>query len=86
MLFNRRLLKARINAYPFPKGEDIQKKLTIIREWQASLQHTDIMKTKETALQGLFLQKFFCEVLEYRMQMEGERVASQPTSYNRRRC
>ena len=49
----------------FPTGEKAQKIAKIIEGWQKSLKDSDLSKTKETGIQGLFLQAFFNEILGY---------------------
>jgi type I restriction-modification system DNA methylase subunit len=72
MLFHKKLLKNAMTQYKFPVGEVFEQHKNIIKNWQTSLRNSDLEKTKETAIQGLFLQKFFCDILGYVSQVDGE--------------
>lgn len=60
-IFNRKLLNRRLQNVP-----DIEKKLTIIKNWKYSIEHSDLSKTKEEAIQGDFLTAFFTDILGYK--------------------
>ena len=72
MLFNKRLLKSSMHQFEFPCDDALTKIQKIISGWQTALKDSDLEKTKETSIQGLFLQKFFAEILGYVSQVEGE--------------
>lgn len=71
MLFNKKLLDSAIKQFDFPDGEHLATIQKIIAGWQKSLKNSNLEKTKETSVQGLFLQKFFGEILGYASQVEG---------------
>lgn len=71
MLFNKKLLQNEINNFEFPSGERLEKIQKVINGWQTSLKESDLEKTKEKSIQGLFLLKFFNEILGYATQIEG---------------
>ncbi len=71
-LFNKRFLRNAIHAFDFPTGQTLERKLAVISTWQKSLKDSDLEKTKETSIQGAFLQKFFENLLDYTSQFEGK--------------
>ena len=64
-IFNPKLLKARLDAFPEAGIPDLQKKRTRIANWQYSIENSDLSKTKETAVQGMFFEQIFDGVLGY---------------------
>ena len=52
-IFNPKLLKARLDAFFDSDIPDLQKKRTRIKNWQFSIENSDLSKTKETAVQGM---------------------------------
>jgi hypothetical protein len=72
-LFNSRLLRERMQRFSFPAGGEFKKKINVIAKWQKSLRDRDLSKTKEISIQGLFLSKFFGEVLGYTTQADGKK-------------
>lgn len=58
-LFNKRILKERINRFSFPSGNHQKIISKIINGWQIALSQHDLEKTKEKSVQGEFLLKFF---------------------------
>ena len=82
-LINPKILQNRLTSFDFPTGEKAQKISKIIDGWQKSLKDSDLSKTKETGIQGLFLQAFFNEILGYTVQTSGEsewNLLQHPTS------
>src|SRR5690242_14857261 len=82
-LFNQKLLRERIARFDFPSGEKAAQIEQIIANWQYSLRDSDLSKTKEIGVQGLFLIKFFEEVLGYASQVAGKsewNLIQHPTS------
>ncbi|MBO6036373.1 MAG: N-6 DNA methylase, partial [Acetobacter sp.] len=73
-LLNQKLLKSRIEKFHFPENEKRQKIEKIISAWQKSFKESDLSKAKETSLQGKFFAKFFCEILGYTTQDDGNEV------------
>ena len=71
-LFNKRFLRNAVHAFDFPSGEALSEKLAIVATWQKSLKDSDLERTKESAIQGAFLQRFFTDLLDYTSQFEGE--------------
>lgn len=70
-LFNQRLLRSALHTFAFPADELLTAKLHMVTTWQKSLKDSNLEKTKETAIQGAFLQKFFADILDYTSQFEG---------------
>src|SRR6266567_2529578 len=68
-LFNQKLCRERIARFDFPTGEKAAEIEKIIAGWQYALKDRDLSKTKEKSVQGLFLIKFFEEVLGYASQV-----------------
>ncbi|MBR2124709.1 MAG: N-6 DNA methylase [Acetobacter sp.] len=73
-LLNQKLLKSCIEKFHFPENEKRQKSEKIISAWQKSFKESDLSKAKETSLQGKFFAKFFCEILGYTTQDDGNEV------------
>lgn len=69
-LFSEKYLNNQFIALQFDSNEQREEKLTIIKKWQASIANGAINKSKETALQGLFFQQFFVELLGYNNQKD----------------
>ncbi len=69
-LFNPKILQQRLAAFDFPTGEKSQQIAKGITGWQTALKDRDLAKTKEKTIQGLFLQKFFGEILGYTLVSE----------------
>ena len=74
VLINQKLLKSCVEKYSFPDGEKRQRIDEIISAWQTAFKDHDLSKAKETSLQGKFFSKFFCEILGYTMQDDGQEV------------
>src|SRR5258708_3216046 len=70
-LFNPKILRQRLTNFDFPTGEQAQDIAKNIAGWQTALRDRDLSKTKEKTIQGLFLQKFFGEILGYTLLTEG---------------
>jgi hypothetical protein len=70
-LFNQKLCRERIARFDFPSGEKAAQIDKIIASWQYALRDSDLSKTKEKSVQGLFLIKFFEELLGYTSQVTG---------------
>lgn len=82
-LINPKILQQRFANFDFPSGELAQKIDKNITGWQTALKDRDLGKTKEKSVQGLFLQKFFSEILGYTPNAEGEgewNLIQHPTS------
>src|SRR5688500_17964246 len=82
-LINPKILQQRLSNFDFPTGEHAQKIAKNIIGWQTALKDRDLSKTKEKSVQGLFLQKFFGEILGYTTSAEGEgewNLIQHPTS------
>lgn len=65
VIFNKKILNNKLNNL---KIEDIPNwvdRIKKINGWKKSIENSNINKTKEKHLQGLFFQNFFCEVLGY---------------------
>src|SRR5260370_37956168 len=75
-LFNQKLSRERIARFDFPTGEKAAQIEKIIANWQYSLKDRNLSKTKEKSIQGLFLIKFFEEILGYSSQ------ATSPEEWN----
>jgi hypothetical protein len=70
-LINAKILQQRFANFDFPSGEKAKFIAKNIAGWQAALKDRDLAKTKEKGVQGLFLQKFFGDILGYTTQAEG---------------
>ena len=68
-LFNQKLCRERIARFDFPTGEKAAQIEKIIANWQLALRDRDLSKTKEKSVQGLFLIKFFEDILGYSSQV-----------------
>jgi hypothetical protein len=64
-LINPKVLEQRLVNFDFPTGEKANRITKNIIGWQTALKDRDLTKTKEKSVQGLFLQKFFGEILGY---------------------
>ncbi len=71
-LFNQKLCRERIARFNFPTEEKAKQIQKIISDWQYSLKDSDLSSTKEIAVQGFFLTKFFEEVLGYSSPVAGK--------------
>jgi type I restriction-modification system DNA methylase subunit len=71
-LFNQKLCRDRITRFDFPNGEKAAQIEKILSGWQNSLRDGDLSKTKEKSIQGLFLIRFFEEVLGYSSQVASQ--------------
>lgn len=74
VLINQKLLKSRIEKFNFPENEKRKKINNIISAWQTAFKNSDLSNAKETSLQGKFFAKFFCEILGYTMQDDGNEI------------
>ena len=74
LLFNQKLLKIAIEKFAYPIGNKRKRIDGIIHSWQTAFRDHDLSMAKETSLQGKFFSKFFCEILGYTMQDDGEEV------------
>jgi hypothetical protein len=57
-LINPKTLQNRLTSFDFPTGEKAQKIARTIIGWQIALKDSDLKKTKETEIQGVFLIAF----------------------------
>lgn len=73
-LLNQKLLKSCVEKFNFPENQKRQRIDEIISAWQTAFKDHDLSKAKETSLQGKFFSKFFCEILGYTMQDDGQEV------------
>ncbi|MBR1618770.1 N-6 DNA methylase [bacterium] len=73
-LINQKLLKSCVEKFNFPDNNKRQRIDEIISAWQTAFKDHDLSKAKETSLQGKFFSKFFCEILGYTMQDDGQEV------------
>ena len=73
-LLNQKLLKSCVEKFNFPDNNKRQRIDEIISAWQTAFKDHDLSKAKETSLQGKFFSKFFCEILGYTMQDDGQEV------------
>ncbi len=71
-LINQKILRDRIAQFYFPTGEKATKLREIISNWQSALTDADLSTTKEKSAQGLFLLKFFNELLGYNTQADNQ--------------
>lgn len=73
-LLNQKLLKSCVEKFNFSDSNKRQRIDEIISAWQTAFKDHDLSKAKETSLQGKFFSKFFCEILGYTMQDDGQEV------------
>ena len=71
-LFNKRILKQRLEHFTFPSGNKQKDIIRIIKGWQIALTERDLEKTKEKSIQGEFLIKFFESILGYSTHSSGK--------------
>src|SRR5689334_5957563 len=81
-LVNPKILQKRLANFDFPTGDRAKKIANRIAGWQAALKDHDLNKTKETEIQGVFLQRFFGEILGYVQDAEApeRNLIQHPTS------
>ena len=65
ILFNRKILDKYLFAYKNEQISDYEAKLAEMLKWKASVEKSDLQKTKETSVQGKFLESVFEKVLGY---------------------
>lgn len=73
-IFNKKFLRSAIDKFLFPADEKKIRIEKIIQNWQTAFREHDLSMAKETSLQGKFFSKFFCEILGYTMQDDGEKI------------
>src|SRR5215211_3196603 len=73
-LINSKILAKRFATFDFPTGDHAQQIERVLAGWQKALKDHDLERTKETSIQGQFLQKFFGEILGYTLQTEGNNI------------
>ena len=73
-IFNKKFLQSAIDKFLFPADEKKIRIEKIIQNWQTAFREHDLSMAKETSLQGKFFSKFFCEILGYTMQDDGEKI------------
>ena len=65
ILFNRKILNRYLESYHTENIIDYQKKHEEILKWKKSVENSDLKRTKETSVQGLFLNSILAQVLGY---------------------
>lgn len=71
-IFNKRLLDSKLHNFKLPDNYDKEKAIKHIRDLQHFLKN-EASRTKETAIQGLFLQRIFEDILKYDSQLSGKK-------------
>lgn len=69
MIFNRKILRSKLNNINLEDIPNWKNKIDKIGKWKFSIDNSDLNKTKERQLQGKFLLDFFCDILDYKSQI-----------------
>jgi type I restriction-modification system DNA methylase subunit len=64
-LFNNKILENRLKNYADADITDFERKFSVMQRWKKSIDNSDLLKTKETSVQGQFLSQIFGDVLGY---------------------
>ncbi|ALF09542.1 Eco57I restriction-modification methylase domain-containing protein [Parageobacillus thermoglucosidasius] len=64
-IFNQKFLNDQLKHFSLTDIPDFEKKWKIIKNWNYSLEESNLSKTKEESLQGEFLNAIFTKVLDY---------------------
>jgi Eco57I restriction-modification methylase/TaqI-like C-terminal specificity domain len=64
-IFNQKFLNDQLKHYSLTDIPDFEKKWKIIKNWNYSLEESNLSRTKEESLQGEFLNAIFTKVLDY---------------------
>lgn len=72
-IFNRKYLSRQFESFKIDEIENIKKRHKIIKNWNYSLEQSNLEKTKEESIQGDFLNQLFTEVLGYKNRI-GEKL------------
>lgn len=64
-IFSDKYLETKAVGFDVLKVKDIEKKLEIVRDWQAGISSKRILNAKEEELQSAFLYRFFGDILGY---------------------
>ncbi|WP_421385548.1 Eco57I restriction-modification methylase domain-containing protein (plasmid) [Bacillus salacetis] len=64
-IFNKKLLKEQLESYSIADISNFENKWQLIKNWNYSLEKSNLSKTKEESLQGEFLTAIFTNVLDY---------------------
>ena len=70
-IFKEKLLKGYLDAFHLENIESIDEKWKIMKKWQNVYKKGVLHRTKETAVQGLFLSQVFGDVLGYKTFVDG---------------
>lgn len=70
-IFKEKLLKGYLDAFHLENMESIDEKWKIMKKWQNVYKKGVLHRTKETAVQGLFLSQVFGDVLGYKTFVDG---------------
>jgi hypothetical protein len=71
ILLNRKILDKYLTAYESDRISDYGNKRDEMLKWKTSIEKSDLHKTKETSVQGKFLESVFEKVLGYSTFLEG---------------
>ena len=71
ILFNRKILDKYLSSHTNEQLTDYERKRTEMSKWKKSVENSDLKKTKETSVQGKFLESVFEKVLGYATFLEG---------------
>ena len=70
-LFNRRILDKYLAVFSSEQIIDYERKHAEMLKWKTAIEKSDLQKTKETTVQGKFLESVFEKVLGYSTFLEG---------------
>lgn len=68
-IFNKKILNNKLQNIRIDDIPRWIEKIELINRWKKSIDNSDLNRTKEKQLQGLFLKDFFCEILGYKNQI-----------------
>jgi type I restriction-modification system DNA methylase subunit len=64
-IFSDKYIESKAAGFDIMSVKDIEKKLEIVRDWQAGIRSKRILNAKEEELQSAFLYRFFGDILGY---------------------
>jgi len=71
MLFNNKIMDKYMSAFSCEQIADYARKHAEMLKWKTSIENSDLQKTKETAVQGKFVESVFEKILGYTTFLEG---------------
>lgn len=64
-LFQPKTLEKHLKNFSLEDIPDYKKMLSRLSNWKISIENSDLERTKETAVQGLFCEQIFSQILGY---------------------